>query len=86
LDKEEVARRGSEIYRSKLRTLVESEENIGKFLSLDVKSGVYEIRDDLLSSALALRATRPDAICWTENVGYKTAIAFGGSTKRSEPE
>jgi hypothetical protein len=66
-----------------LRSLVEREENIGKYLALDVTTGAYEIRDDLLESALALRATHPNAIAWAEKIGYRTAIAIGGTTKRT---
>jgi hypothetical protein len=83
MDKEEIARRGRDLYRTRLKPLVEREENIGKFLSLDIQSGAYEIRDDLLASALALRANHPGAIAWTEKIGFRTAIAIGGTTRRT---
>jgi hypothetical protein len=86
MDKEEVARRGHELYQSRLKLLVERDENIGKFLSLDVTTGAYEIGDDLLASALALRAKHPDAVAWTEKIGYRTAIAIGGTTRRTALE
>ncbi len=42
---EEIGRRGQEIYESRLRALLETEENIGKIVSIDIDSGDYEIAD-----------------------------------------
>ena len=39
---EEIGRRGQEIYESRLRTLLEIEENIGRIVFIDVESGDYE--------------------------------------------
>ena len=39
---EEIGRRGQEIYETKLRSRVETEENIGKIISIDVDTGDYE--------------------------------------------
>ena len=42
INEEEIERRGQEIYESRLRSLLETEENIGKIVSIDVESGDYE--------------------------------------------
>src|SRR5207253_3307207 len=47
---EEVARRGKELYEQRLRPQVETDENIGKIISIDVESGDYAIDDDLLKA------------------------------------
>jgi hypothetical protein len=48
---EEIGRRGQKIYESRLRTLWETEENMGKIVSIDVESGDYETGDDLVVAA-----------------------------------
>ena len=58
---EEIGRRGQEIYESRLRTLLETEENIGRIVSVDVKSGDYEIGDDLVSAGRRLQMRHPDS-------------------------
>lgn len=45
---EEIARRGRELYEHTLRDLVETEENIGKIISIDIETGDYEIDADPL--------------------------------------
>ena len=44
---EEIGRRGQEIYQQSLQSLVETQENIGKIISIDIETGDYEIADDL---------------------------------------
>ena len=51
---EDVVRLGKALYH-KLQTQLESVENIGKIIAIDVESGDYEIGDDLLKLALILR-------------------------------
>ena len=51
LTAEEIARRGEEIYARDLRARLETEENRGKFLIIDIESGAYEIdREDLTAT------------------------------------
>ena len=62
LSSEETARRGQVLYEQCLREKVETAENIGKLLSIDVESGDYEIGDDTsLDAVRTLRAGHPDA-------------------------
>ena len=44
---EDVARLGKEVY-DKLQTQLESVENMGKIVAIDITSGDYEIGDDVL--------------------------------------
>jgi hypothetical protein len=79
LSGEEIGRRGQEIYESRLRSLLETDENIGKIVSIDVESGDYEIADDLVAAGRRLQARRPDAKMYGKRIGYNAVYAVGGS-------
>jgi len=80
---EEIGRRGQEIYESRLRTLLETEESIGKIVSIDVESGDYEIGDDLVTAGRRLQMRRPDARMYGKRIGYNAVYAVGGSLTRT---
>ena len=46
---EEIGRRGKELYETKIRPIVETDENIGKLISINIETGDYAIGDDLLA-------------------------------------
>jgi hypothetical protein len=74
---EEVAKRGEALYEQQIRPEVETLHR-GKFLVVDIETGVYEIdRDDLIATKRAL-AKRPDAVLYGVRVGYPTAYQLGG--------
>ena len=77
-----VSRIGHEIYETQLRPKVETEENIGKLISIDINTGDYEIGDRPLSTIKRLQARRPEAEIWTERIGYDAVYALGGSLRR----
>jgi len=84
LSSEEVARRGEEIYDQRLRSLVETEENIGKLISIDVETGDCEIGDDGdIDAPLRLHAKHPGAAVYTLRIGYNAAVALGGILERT---
>ena len=80
---EEIGRRGQAIYENTLRALLETEENIGKVVSIDITSGDYEIADDLLASGQKLQARRPNALMYGKRIGYNAVYAVGGSLVRT---
>lgn len=80
---EEIARRGEELYRKRLRSQVETEENIGKIIAIDIETGDYAIDADLVKAALRLREKRPDAALWSERIGYDAVYAVGGTLTRT---
>ena len=84
--REDIGRRGQEIYEQKLRRLVEKPENIGKIISIDVDSGDYAIADELLSSGDLLRKRRPDARMYGARIGYDAVYGIGGTIKRTAAE
>jgi hypothetical protein len=55
LSSQEIARRGKELYERSIRDKVETEENIGKIISINVETRDYEIGDDLVETSLRLR-------------------------------
>ena len=79
-----ISRIGHEIYEAQLRPKVETDENIGKLISIDINTGDYEIGDDLIPTVRRLRQRRPDAEVWTERIGYNAVYAVGGSIHRRE--
>jgi hypothetical protein len=74
---EEIDRRGWEIYR-KLLPQIETDENVGKIISIDVETGEYAIDDDTLSASGRLLARRPDAALFGMRIGYDAVYALGG--------
>ncbi|GAA6617608.1 hypothetical protein [Scytonema sp. NUACC26] len=80
---EEIVRRGKEIYEKQIRAHVETTENIGKIISIDIESGDYEIDDDLLRTCRRLQARHTNAVLWTERIGFNAVYAIGGTLTRT---
>ena len=83
-DKDEIARRGKDLYERRVRRKVEAQDaNEGRFLAIDVESGDYEIADDALGAGAGLRRRRPDATVYLMRVGRpgdrpRAAFRLGG--------
>lgn len=82
LNKEEIAKRGEEIYKTSIRVQVETEENIGKIISININTGDYEIDKDFVVACHRLQAKQPDDVIWTERIGYDAVYAVGGTLVR----
>jgi hypothetical protein len=79
---EEIDRQGDTIY-AQLRLKVETEENIGKLISIDVETGDYEIADDLLTAGRRLQARHPNATMVGKRIGYNAVYTVGGALTRT---
>lgn len=79
LSKEEIAQRGEELYERSIRAKVETAENIGKIISINIDGGDYEINDDLIVACHRLQARQPNAAICTERIGYEAVYAVGGT-------
>lgn len=80
----ELGRRAEELYKTKLRPQVETEENIGKMIVIDVESGDYEIGDETgIEASRRLQARHPGTTLYGLRIGYKTAVSFGGGLERT---
>jgi hypothetical protein len=81
---EEVAAIGQKIYGKRIKSIVETPENIGKILTLDVETGDYSIDRDPAQTILALKPKRPVSRLFTLRIGYQTGVSFGGANERVE--
>ncbi|MCC5635273.1 hypothetical protein LC593_05275 [Nostoc sp. CHAB 5844] len=78
LSGEEITQRGRELYEKSIRSQVETEQNIGKIISINVETGEYEIDDDLIITSRKLQAKQADAPIWAGRIGYNAVYAVGG--------
>jgi predicted ATP-dependent Lon-type protease len=83
LSDEEITQRGREIYNSSIRSQVETPENIGKVVSINVETGEYEIGDDLLVTSLKMRTKQANAALWSEKIGFNAVYTVGGTLFRT---
>ena len=71
-----VAARGKEIYHQHIQDKVEPDHN-GKFLSVDIETGDYEIDTDDLPPTMRLLAKRPNAVIYSLRIGFDAAHRMG---------
>jgi hypothetical protein len=76
---EEIDRRGQELYERQIRQQVETPENIGKQIVIDIETGAYEISDDGLEASRRLLARHPDAALYGLRIGYNAVYTIGGA-------
>ncbi len=75
--KEEIARRGREIYERYIRAEVEHDHD-GRFLVVDITTGHYEIADDELAAFDRAEEKNPDGSFFLLRVGRRAAHRLGG--------
>jgi hypothetical protein len=80
---EEIARRGEDLYEQRLRAVVETPENIGKIISIDIETGDYEIDADPVRPAQRIHARHPGAAIYGKRIGYDATFALGGTLTRT---
>jgi hypothetical protein len=80
--KEEFARRGDEIYETKVRPQLKPEDK-GKFAAIDIETGVFAIDEDELKACDKLNARIPGAQTWMVRIGSRYVHRFGGREKRA---
>lgn len=80
---DEVVARGEQLYEQSIRAKVETAENIGKIISIDIETGDYEIDVDIMQAGLRLQARHPDAAIYGKRIGYNAVYALGGSLVRT---
>ncbi len=78
ISSEEICRRGQEHYDQHIRAVVETAENIGKQIVIDIETGAYEIDEDGLKASRRHLARRPDAALYGLRIGYDAVYALGG--------
>jgi hypothetical protein len=80
---DEVAERGTEMYETKIRRLVEG-DNIDRYLAIDVETGDYAVADQRHDACKVLREKNPSAQLWGLRIGHVAAASFGGGDTREK--
>ena len=75
----EIDRRGQAMYEQYIRGKVETAQNIGKQIVIDVETGDYEIDSDGLAASRRLLAKHPDAALFGARIGYDAVYTLGGA-------
>ena len=78
--KEEFARRGDEIYESRVRQQVE-EGNYGKIVAIDIETGNFEVDRNEIIACDRLETHYPDAQIWIVRIGSRHVRRFWGCTR-----
>lgn len=85
LSREAVAAQGEELYHERIRQQVETPENIGKMVIIDIETGDYAVDPVGITSAEQLHAKRPFGRLYGIRIGYRTAAVLGGKMERTAP-
>ncbi len=76
--KEEIARRGQELYESHVRSHVEASRH-GEIVAIDIETGAFEIAKDSLTASDRLLTHYPDAQIWFVRLGHRSVHRIGSS-------
>jgi len=82
LSHEEVAQLAKQLYKSNIQQQVETEDNIGKMVIIDIETGNYEVDKTGLQAAKTLNEKNPNARLFGIRIGYNVAASFGGVMER----
>jgi hypothetical protein len=74
--KEELARRGQELYASGIQQQVKV-GNDGKIVAIDIETGDFEVDETVMGATDRLFERQPDAQPWTIRIGYNAVYHFG---------
>ena len=80
---EEIDQRGQEWYDHHIRALVETQENIGKQIVIDIETGDYEIDENGLKASRRLLAKHAGAALYGLRIGYNAVYTIGGVLTRT---
>jgi hypothetical protein len=80
----EISRQGEQIFEERIRPLVEHGDK-GKYVTIDVDTGEWEMGDDWTTQGGALRAKHPGALLYTRRIGYPYVVRIGRTPMVTEP-
>ena len=78
-----LGQRAQELYE-RLRPKIETPDNIGKLIVMDVETSDYEIDDMGIETSQRLQSRHPDATLYALRIGYKSAVSFCGVLERAD--
>ena len=73
---EEIAERGQALFEREIRSQLDASAR-GKFLALDIETGLFEIDADERAALKRARAKHPDAALYLIRIGHPTAYRLG---------
>lgn len=74
----EIAAKATNLYADGIQQQVETPDNMGKLLTIDVETGEYFIDESGVEGMMFLKAKRPSARLFTLRIGYNATFGFGG--------
>lgn len=74
---EEIGKRGEALYNAGIRQKVETPDNIGRFLAIDLDTGQYELDGDIHAAVNRGLEANPDALFYFVRVGYDAVYECG---------
>jgi hypothetical protein len=74
---DEVAKKGEEIYNSKLKAILEPTQN-GRFVAIDVETADYFLGDTILQALEEAQKKYPTKLFHTIKVGFQGVFKMGG--------
>ena len=81
---EELARRGNELYETRIRPTVEA-SHVGRICCIDIETGDYALADQAYDAAKELIDKNPDAQIWCLRIGHVAVEKFGfGDTREKK--
>lgn len=75
---QEIVQRGEEMYHQTIRSLVETEQNLGQIIVIDIETGDYEVAESGLLATQRAKAKHPDAALLGLRIGFDVVEGFGG--------
>ena len=82
-NRQQIGQRAKQLYEQTIRAQVETQENIGKMVIIDVETGEYGVDDTGLETSRRLHSKRADARLYGIRIGYDVADALGGVMERN---
>ena len=79
--KEELARRGQELYESGIQRQVEAGNN-NKIVAIDIETGDFEVDETVVGATERLFKRHPDAQPWGVRIGHRAVYHFGARSLR----
>ncbi|GDX40713.1 hypothetical protein LBMAG21_10050 [Armatimonadota bacterium] len=85
LNRDEVARYAQALYERTIRAQVETPDNIGKMVVIDIATGAFGVDELGFDTADRLRLQNPNALLFGIRIGYRVAASLGGMLERTSP-
>jgi hypothetical protein len=82
--KEEIARRGQELYEAGIQQQVEA-GNEGRIVAIDIETGTFEVDDNVIPATNRLFEQYPDAQPWIVRIGHRAVYHFGARSLVQKP-